>query len=172
MKLRFLAVLALVSVCAGTISSVAADNPPDDRINARMMQMPAVSATQIAFCYAGEIWIAPKEGGAAVRLSSSRGPVSFPHFSPDGRLLAFTGNYEGSEDIYVMPVAGGVPRRITHHGGPERVLGWYPDGKSILFESKMNAFTERVGQFFKVAATGGLPEQLPVPYGEFGAISP
>jgi len=136
------------------------------------MQMPAVSATQIAFCYGGDIWIAPKTGGEAMRLSSSRGPESFPHFSPDGRHLAFTGNYEGNEDIYVMPVSGGDPHRVTHHGGAERVLGWYPDGKSILFQSKMTSFTDRVGQFFKVPAEGGLPEQLPVPYGEFGAISP
>ncbi len=144
----------------------------EDRVSARMMQMPAVSATQIAFCYGGDIWIAPKTGSSAVRLAATKGPASFPHFSPDGKWLAFTGNYEGNEDIYVIPVNGGDPRRVTHHGGPDRVLGWYPDGKSILFESKMHAFTDRVGQFYKVSATGGLPEQLPAPYGEFGAISP
>ncbi len=161
-----------VCVLATALTNLAVAALGDDQINARMMQMPAVSAKQIAFCYGGDIWIVPKTGGSAVRLSSSRGPESFPHFSPDGKLIAFTGNYEGNEDIYVMPVNGGEPRRITHHGTPERVLGWYPDGKSILFESKMASFTERVGQFFKVSVTGGLPEQLPVPYGEFAAISP
>ncbi|HEV7404395.1 MAG TPA: PDZ domain-containing protein [Chthoniobacteraceae bacterium] len=137
-----------------------------------MMQMPAVSATQIAFCYGGDIWLVPKTGGTAMRLSSPQGAESFPRFSPDGTQLAFTANYEGGDDIYLMPVTGGAPRRLTHHGGPERVLGWYPDGKSILFASKMTSFTDRVGQFFKVNAEGGLPEQLPVAYGEFGAVSP
>ncbi len=73
------------------------------RIDARMMREPAVSATQIAFVYAGDIWIAEKGGGVAVRLSSPRGEESFPRFSPDGSLLAFTGDYDGNEDIYVMP---------------------------------------------------------------------
>ncbi len=173
MSCPMIARLLLLSSCilAGAISSLALDGPGDDRISARMMQMPAISGTQIAFCYGGDIWVAPKQGGAAVRLSSSRGPASFPHFSPDGRYLAFTANYEGNSDIYVMPVNGGDPRRITHHGGMERVLGWYPDGKSILFTSRMYSFTDRVGQFFKVGATGGLPEELPIQYGEFGAIS-
>lgn len=164
---------ALLFACVGVVFSAhALESPDDSRVNARMMQMPAVSATQIAFVYAGDIWIAPKGGGTALRLSSPRGIESFPRFSPDGKQIAFTGNYEGNEDIYVMPVSGGEPRRITHHGASDRVLGWYPDGKALLFASKMNAFTERVGQFFKVSAEGGLPEQLPIRYGEFGAISP
>lgn len=159
--------------CIGlNLSAFALERPDDTRVNARMMQMPAVSATQIAFVYAGDIWIAPKLGGTAMRLSSPKGPESFPRFSPDGTQLAFTGNYEGNEDIYIMPVSGGEPRRVTHHGAPDRVLGWYPDGKSLLFASKMEAFTERVGQLFKVSASGGLPEKLPIAYGEFGAISP
>ncbi|RYD78342.1 MAG: peptidase S41, partial [Verrucomicrobiaceae bacterium] len=160
---------ACVGIC---FSSHALESPDDSRVNARMMQMPAVSATQIAFVYAGDIWIAPKGGGTAIRLSSPRGIEAFPRFSPDGKRLAFTGNYEGNEDIYVMPVSGGEPRRVTHHGAGDRVLGWYPDGKSLLYASRMTAFTERVGQFFKVSADGGLPEQLPIRYGEFGAISP
>ena len=91
-------------------------------IDARMMQQPAVSATQIAFVYAGDIWIVPKEGGNAVRLSSPRGAEQFPRFSPDGRQIAFSANYEGNTDIYVMPVTGGEPRRVTHHGAPDRML--------------------------------------------------
>lgn len=147
-------------------------NAAPAKLNARLMQMPAVSKEQIAFAYAGDIWIAPRAGGAAFRLSSPRGAESFPRFSPDGQWLAFTGNYEGNEDIYVMPVTGGEPRRVTHHGARDRLLGWYPDGKSLLIASGMTSFTDRVNQFFKVSAQGGLPEPLPVPYGEFGAISP
>jgi tricorn protease len=171
MKLAVPTLLPLL-LLAARLHAAGLESPDDARIDARMMQMPAVSATQIAFCYAGDIWIAPKAGGLAARLSSPRGAELFPRFSPDGKHLAFTGNYEGNEDIYVMPAAGGDARRVTHHGAADRVLGWYPDGKSLLFASKMRTFTERVGQFYRVSAGGGLPEPLPVPYGEFGAISP
>lgn len=142
------------------------------RIDARMMRQPDVSATQIAFVYAGDIWLAPKAGGEAVRLSSPRGEESFPKFSPDGSLLAFSGNYDGNLDIYVVPATGGLPRRITHHGAPDRVVGWYPDGKHILFATTMTSYKDRFNQLYKVSVDGGLPEKLPMPYGEFGAISP
>ena len=141
-------------------------------LNARLMQMASVSKDSIAFVYAGDIWIVPRAGGVATRLSSPRGSESFPRFSPDGLSLAFTGNYEGNEDIYVMPVTGGEPRRVTHHGANDRLLGWYPDGQSLLFASGMMTFSDRVHQFYKVPVLGGLPERLPIPYGEFGAISP
>ncbi|HEY3898830.1 MAG TPA: PDZ domain-containing protein [Chthoniobacter sp.] len=142
------------------------------QIDARMLQMPAVSKREIAFVYGGNIWIAPKNGGTALRLSAPRGLEQFPRFSPDGSELAFTGNYDGNADLYIMPVGGGEPRRITHHGGTERLLGWYPDGQSLLYASHMTSFTDRVAQLYKVSAHGGLPEKLPVAYGEFGAISP
>src|ERR1043166_1279992 len=142
------------------------------RIDARMMREPDVSASHIAFVYAGDIWVAPKAGGEAVRLSSPRGEESFPKFSPDGSLIAFSGNYDGNLDIYVVPTTGGLPRRITHHGAPDRVAGWYPDGKHILFATTMTSYKDRFNQLYKVPAEGGLPEKLPMPYGEFGAISP
>jgi tricorn protease len=164
-------ILPLIASCFAALSCIAQDAAPGP-INARLMQMPAVSRTQIAFAYAGDIWIVPKSGGAAVRLSSPRGAESFPRFSPDGTQLAFSGNYDGNEDLYVMPVGGGEPRRITHHGARDRLLGWYPDGQALLFASQMASFTDRAAQLFKVAVGGGLPEKLPVPYGEFGAISP
>ena len=85
-------------------------------IHAEMMRFPDVSSTQIAFVYGGDIWLAPKTGGEALKLSSPRGEEMFPKFSPDGAQIAFTGDYDGNQDIYVMPVTGGVPRRITHHG--------------------------------------------------------
>ncbi|MEA3209806.1 MAG: tricorn protease [Chthoniobacter sp.] len=169
MKFRSCLCLALLVV---TAAAFAEDDATPERINAHLMQMPAVSQTQIAFVFAGDIWIAPKAGGAALRLSSPRGTEQFPRFSPDGTLLGFSGNYEGNTDIYVIPVTGGEPRRITHHGASDRMLGWSTDGNTIYFQSEMAAFTNRVGQLYKVSAQGGLPEQLPVPYGEFGAISP
>jgi tricorn protease len=146
--------------------------PASFAVDARMLRYADVSESRLAFVYAGDIWVAPKAGGNAVRLSSPRGEEMFPKFSPDGATLAFSGNYDGNMDIYTMPVSGGVPRRITYHGASDRLLGWYPDGKSLLFASGRTSERDRYNKLFKVAATGGLPEQLPVPYGEFGAISP
>ena len=141
-------------------------------VDARMLRYPDVSDTQIAFVYAGDIWVAPKAGGSAMRLSSPRGEETFPRFSPDGSQIAFSGNYDGNMDIYVVPAAGGLPKRLTYHGDPDRMLEWYPDGKSILFASSRTSEKDRFNKLFKISAKGGLPEQLPVPYGEFGAISP
>src|ERR1039458_6664486 len=82
------------------------------RIDARMMRQPAGSAAQIAFVYAGDIWLVDKNGGVAVRISSPKGEESFPRFSPDGTLLAFSGDYDGNDDIYLMPGTGGLPRGV------------------------------------------------------------
>ena len=142
------------------------------QIDARLLRTPDVSATQIAFVYAGDIWLAPKEGGTAVRLSTPKGEESFPRFSPDGTMLAYSANYDGNVDVYVVPVAGGVPTRVTHHPAVDRTLGWYPDGQSILFASSMTSGKDRFNQLWKVSRDGGLPERLPVPYGEFAALSP
>ncbi len=141
-------------------------------VDARMLRYPDVSATQIAFVYAGDIWVAPKNGGAAMRLSSPKGEESFPRFSPDGSQIAFSGNYDGNLDIYVVPAVGGLPKRLTFHGDPDRILEWYPDGKSLLFATSRTSEKDRFNQLYKIAANGGLPEKLPVPYGEFGSISP
>ena len=158
--------------CFWAASALAQNAVAPAPLDARLMQMPAVSKTQIAFVYAGDIWIAPKAGGTALRLSSPRGIEQFPRFSPDGSQLAFSGNYDGNIDLYVMPAGGGEPRRVTHHGSSDRLLGWTPDGQALLFSSHMTGFTERVSQLFRVSVEGGLPEKLPVAYGEFGAISP
>jgi tricorn protease len=141
-------------------------------IDARMLRYPDVSATQIAFVYAGDIWVAPKSGGTASRLSSPKGEETFPRFSPDGARIAFTGNYDGNQDIYVINAGGGLPHRLTFHGAPDRMIGWYPDGKQILFASMRTSQKDRFNQLYRMSIEGGLPEQLPVPYGEFGAISP
>ncbi len=142
------------------------------QIDARMLRQPDVSGTDIAFVYAGDIWIAPKSGGTGQRLTSAKGEESFPRFAPDGSTVAFSGNYDGNTDIYVMPAAGGVPKRLTHDPAEDRVLGWYPDGRSIFFASGMQSGRDRFNQLYKLSRDGGLPEKLPVPYGEFGAISP
>lgn len=171
---RFSLAAVLAAAASFTATAHAAATPPagPHAIDARMMRYPDVSSNQIAFVYAGDIWVAPKTGGAALRLSSPRGEETFPKFSPDGTEIAFSGNYDGNMDLYVMPVTGGLPRRVTHHGAPDRLIGWYPDGKRLLYATSMTSYKDRFNQLYSIPASGGLPEKLPMPYGEFGAISP
>ena len=137
-----------------------------------MLRYPAVSKTQIAFVYAGDIWLVGKEGGAAFRLTSSPGEETFPRFSPDGTRVAYSASYDGNIDVYVIPSTGGEPRRLTHHPMPDRVVGWTPDSRKVLFASGRESGRQRYSQFYTVGLEGGLPDKLPVPYGEFGAFSP
>jgi tricorn protease len=141
-------------------------------LDARMFRYPAVSADQIAFVYAGDIWIAGREGGLAHRLTSSPGEELFPRFSPDGRQIAFSANYDGSSSVYVMPAMGGTPRRLTWHGSGDRTLGWTPDGEQVLFASSRESGSMRFNQLYTIPAGEGQPTKLPVPYGEFGSFSP
>ncbi|MEM6629145.1 MAG: PDZ domain-containing protein [Bacteroidota bacterium] len=142
------------------------------QIDARLFQFPDVSDTHIAFSYGGDIWLVEKEGGTAIKLTSPKGTEEFPKFSPDGKTLAFSGNYDGNTDVYSIPTQGGVPTRITHHGMRDRIIDWYPDGRYMLYASSMNSGKQRFSQFYKVSATGGLPEKLPIAYGEFASLSP
>ena len=142
------------------------------QIDARMLRYPAVSKTQIAFVYAGDVWLVSKQGGTAVRLTASPGEESFPRFSPDGSKVAFSASYDGNVDVFVIPSAGGEPVRLTDHPMADRVIGWTPDGTRVLFASGRESGRQRYNQFFTVGLNGGLPEKLAVPYGEFGAYSP
>jgi tricorn protease len=142
------------------------------QVNAKMFQYPDVSQTHISFTYAGDIWIVSKEGGTANKLTSAKGAEVLARFSPDGKQIAFSGNYNGNVDVYVMPSLGGVPKRITYHGMTDRLVDWYPDGNNLLFASSRESGKQRFNQFYKVSKSGGLPEKLPLPYGEFGVISP
>ena len=135
-----------------------------------LMQKPTLSKTHIAFAYAGDLWLVPREGGNARLLTSGEGTKSDPVFSPDGSMIAFTGDYDGNVDVYVMPSEGGVPRRLTHHPAVDEVVGWAPDGKSVLFRSTRNSYS-RFNRLFTVALDGGLPHELPLPTAEFGAFS-
>jgi tricorn protease len=154
------------------VCALAAATPALAQVDARMFRQPAVSATDIAFVYAGDIWIVPKKGGVAVRLSSPPGEESFPRFSSDGSRIAYTANYDGNEDVYVVSTRGGEPVRLTWHPMNDRVVGWHPDGTRVLFASSRESGRQRFNQFYLVGIGGGLPEKLPVPCGEFGAFSP
>ncbi|HET6681296.1 MAG TPA: hypothetical protein VFG84_08835, partial [Gemmatimonadaceae bacterium] len=150
--------------------AAATPTPAAAQTDARMFRYPDVSATQIAFVYAGDIWVVPKSGGVANRLSSPAGEESFPRFSPDGSRIAFSANYDGNTDTYVIPTSGGEPVRITYHPMGDRLVDWHPDGR-LLFASGRESGRQRYNQFYLVSATGGLPTKMPVPYAEFGSIS-
>jgi tricorn protease len=99
-------ILCIALFCALFISTRA-------QIDARLFRYPDVSQTQISFVYGGDIWIVPKTGGTAIRLTSSTGEEAWPRFSPDGKTIAFSATYDGNTDVYTMPVTGGVPTRLT-----------------------------------------------------------
>src|SRR5260370_33363966 len=150
MKRMVLLLFAAIGIAAGSQALADETNAASScGIDARMMRLQHVSATQIVFVYAGDIWVAPKSGGAAQRLSSPKGEETFPRFSPDGSQIAFSGNYDGNIDIYTVPASGGLPRRLTFHGAPDRMLEWYPDGKSILFATSPTSEKERFNQLYK-----------------------
>ncbi|MFN2572579.1 MAG: PDZ domain-containing protein [Gemmatimonadales bacterium] len=139
----------------------------------RLLRQPTVSQTQIAFAYAGDIWIVGREGGDARRLTSFPGTESSPHFSPDGKQIAFTMQYGANYDVYVIDASGGTPRRLTWHPGPDVARGWTPDGRRVLFSSpRVHAPAVGVHQLWTVASNGGVPERLPLPDALRGSYSP
>jgi tricorn protease len=136
-----------------------------------LLQKPTLSQTRIVFVFADDLWTVPREGGEAARLTSSPGLETNPVFSPDGSLVAFTGEYDGNVDVFTVPAAGGVPRRLTWHPAVDTALGWTPDGKRVLFTSNRNAYS-RFSELFTAGLDGGLEEKLPLPMGFEAAFSP
>ena len=136
-----------------------------------ILQRPALSARQIVFGYAGDLWTVDRAGGSASRLTTGVGVETAPAFSPDGSTIAFTGEYDGNTDVFTVPAAGGIPHRVTYHPSTDVAVGWTPDGRSILFRSDRQA-ASRYTQVFKVAAEGGMATPLPLPMAYQGQFSP
>jgi tricorn protease len=132
------ALLALILAGAASMAHAQAQRP-------LLLRDPSLSKTQIAFSYAGNIWIANRDGGNLRRLTSG-GHEHNPFFSPDGSQIAFTGDYDGTRGVYVVPAGGGEPRRLTYHPADFNVQGWTPDGRRILFTSARTAFADGVAQ--------------------------
>jgi tricorn protease len=135
-----------------------------------LLRNPSLSRTQIAFSFAGSIWIASRSGGDAQRLTTG-GHESGPIFSPDGSQIAFTGDYDGTRGVYVVAASGGVPRRLTYHPADGSAIGWTPDGKRILFTSARAAFATGVVQLFTVPVTGGFATAVPLVRASEGSYS-
>jgi tricorn protease len=138
----------------------------------KLLSQPAISKTHIAFAYAGDLWVADIEGTRVRRLTTAQGDESSPAFSPDGRLIAFSGNYDGNTDVYVVPVEGGVPKRLTWHPGSDEVRGFTPDGSAVLFLSGRLSNSRQYAQLFTVPLKGGMPESLKIPSAYKATYSP
>jgi tricorn protease len=136
-----------------------------------LFQRPTLSQTHIAFNFAGDIWTVPREGGEAVRLTTGVGIEGDPIFSPDGKQITFTGQYDGNTDVFVVPATGGVPQRLTYHPGADVAVAWTPDGKSILFRSSRTSYSG-VSRLFTVPVNGGFETELPLPMGFEASPSP
>jgi tricorn protease len=169
---------SLLLICVG-VSLLATSVLAEE---ARLLRFPDLSSDKVAFVYAGDIYVTPRHGGDATRLTGHQGLELFPKFSPDGSMIAFTGQYDGDVSVYVMPVDGGEPQRLTYHPGIQRtserfgpenvVMDWHPDGEWVLFRSRKETNDWWDGRAYLVSIKGGLPEPLPMATAGFTSFSP
>jgi len=164
-----------------SILSASAQSLPN---TTRLLRFPTTNDREIVFCYAGELYTVAKDGGIARRLTSGPGYTSFPRFSPDGKQVAFTSEYDGNREVYVMPAEGGTPKRLTISAtlgrddvsdrmGPNNiVMAWENTKSLIVFRSRMKSFNDFIGSLFTVGLDAELPQQVPVPRGGFTSFSP
>ncbi len=137
-----------------------------------LLRSPSVSGDHVAFVYAGDVWVADRDGAHPRRLTIHPGVESDPFLSPDGGHVAFTGHYDGNADVYVVSTAGGQPERLTFHPTDDAVRGWTPDGDAVLFRSGRLTQSRRDYRIFTVPVTGGMPEAMVMPTADRAAISP
>ena len=148
----------------------------------RLLRFPSTNGTDVVFTYAGDLYKAPLAGGEARRLTSHVGYELFARYSPDGKTIAFTGEYDGNREVYVMPAEGGQPRRLTYTStngrddvgdrmGPNNiVMAWTPDGNGVVYRNRIGDGFE--GRLWTAPLKGGMPEALPLPEGGFCSYSP
>jgi len=150
---------------------------------ARLLRFPTIHGDKIVFSYAGDLYTVSSSGGVARKLTNDIGYEMFARFSPDGKWIAFTGQYDGNTEIYVMPADGGVPKRLTFTAtldrddvsdrmGPNNIVMTWKDNSHIVFRSRMDEPNDFKGQLFIASVDGGIPEQLPLPRGGFCSFSP
>jgi len=147
-----------------------------------LLRFPDIHEDRVAFSYAGDIWTAPATGGSAIRLTAHPGMEVFAKFSPDGKWIAFTGQYDGDEQVYVIPSTGGVPRQLTFYpakgpftprwGWDNQIYGWTKDGKRIIFKSQRDSWSLPIARLYTVSVEGGAADALPMPEAGSGDLSP
>ena len=149
---------------------------------ARLLRFPDINGNLIVFVYAGDIWSVQATGGEARRLTSDIGLELFPKISPDGRWIAFSGEYSGTRQVFVMPSTGGVPTQLTYYndvgpmppraGWDYQVCDWSPDGRKILVRANRTPWGERKGKYFLISIEGGLETPLQIPEAGGGTFCP
>jgi tricorn protease len=151
---------------------------------ARLLRFPALHGDRVVFTYAGDLYTVPVQGGLARRLTSDpKGFEMFARFSPDGKTLAFTGQYDGNTEVYVMPSEGGEPRRLTHTAtlerddvsdrmGPNNIVMAWKDNDTVVYRSRRNHWNPFKGELTLARLSGGVPQALPVPRGGWCSFSP
>jgi tricorn protease len=164
--------------------SFSSNNETVQDMEARLLRFPDIHEDKIVFSYAGDLYIVASQGGVARRLTSNIGYEMFPRFSPDGKMIAFTAQYDGNTEVYVIPSGGGEPRRLTFTAtlgrddigdrmGPNNiVLDWTPDGKNVLYRTRAYSFNDFMGQLMTVPVEGGLSKKIPLKNGGFASYSP
>lgn len=152
-RLGWLLGLMVMLVLVGSVVKAAEETP-------LLAQGPTLSKTTIVFAYGGYLWSVSRDGGEARQLTTG-GHEGDPIFSPDGKWIAFTGQYDGNTDVYVMPAEGGAPKRLTWHPDQDGAMGWTPDGKRVLFVSGREAYADFT-RFYTVPVEGGVAEALPM----------
>ena len=167
---RLLPLPLLAAACLALLTLGLSPKATGDNEQPMFLREPAISKTQIVFSYAGSLWSVDRAGGDARQLTTG-GHEDHPIFSPDGETIAFSGQYDGNQDVFVVPATGGEPRRLTYYPGPDFAVDWTPDGKQILFGSN-RASTNDPFQFFTIPATGGFPAEVPLPMADEGSYSP
>ncbi|HEX9942487.1 MAG TPA: S41 family peptidase [Thermoanaerobaculia bacterium] len=171
LRRSLLCLLAALGLAAGEASA-----------QTKLLRFPDVYKDKVVFTYAGDLWLAPSAGGMATRLTAHPGLEMFARFSPDGKWIAFTGQYDGDEQVYVIPATGGVPKQLTYYtargplpprwGYDNQVYGWTPDGKAVFFRSLRDGWDLTDSRIYTVPVDGGLGEPLPMPMSGGADLSP
>jgi tricorn protease len=167
MRFPRFSITALAAVFS--LGCMAARAAPDTAT--RLLRQPAVSKDHLAFVYGGDIWISDRDGSHPIQITRNPATEYAPHFSPDGKWIAFSANYDSNIDVYVVPVTGGEPRRLTWHPAADVVTGWSPDGKRVLFVSNREIANSRSSQFYEVSLDGGYERKVMKAVGVEGSWS-
>lgn len=156
--------LALIISTGSTITTLAQET--------RLLRQPSISNSHVAFTYGGDIWVTKYDGSELVRLTSTPAVENDPHFSPDGKWIAFTSNRAGGNSVYIVPVEGGAPTRLTWHPNSSSVRGWSPDGKFVLFATSRDNAPTSFNKLWKVSIDGGPVSKVSEQWGFDGSYSP